>query len=975
MWTLRAQDGTDAVYYINARQADWTLGRFHKNSPNDITISRAGEGALLFIGRKHCQLNVQPINPLEKENDSDFRTDLFVSDPFMLDGAEVKSKTGTQVNKVKTKGRVQLCPGDVLTLGSGPETHIDFRVEYIAFTVCFSNMRNQAQKQVAMTESIRMIGGKVVETCTTEVTHMVCPNIKITEKVIQALLVGAHIVLPEWIHAVTAMKSEEPLPDPAKFIPSVEKNEMKKVPSSSSFARDETRAVLFKDIHFVFGSNNDPNKEFVLLAGAEMSTIRDRGVNMDKLSQNPNVRVVKDAPNPAGKLGIMKRKLKKFKRRLINNEEITRAIILCSTERYCNPIAPEPNPEGDTMQASRPCHANTLSSPPSRREVRDEVIDVDSFISRIPETQLDKSSIDACMALRIPETLPEDKNVIDLESDPKSKLETKQGPESEPTPERRTRASTRHTAEKAKSSNKTKNSAEKGTENAAETKRTPLGRGRKRVHSEAEEEVFPEGDPSETARGASALTSPPPNKAQKRNTREQSGGDEDISKATATEDADLLANETEEKAHPAATAKPDRTTAGMVEVGGPLYIKDLTKLLQISIPNHYPKLTVDTSKKEARRSASPPPQFFAPLAKSDFDNFVVPEPTLRLNIDCQNNSTTHAPGRAKPLSHSRTKIKSKPSVLDRIVDMSSELSHYEPYVAAVIQSVAMGDIPASQPMQHSQAPAEDVGASTQRRDGSRRAVLTEFAPFQPTNTSPFALPELPKGTGHNMQDGTGVGTTAQNTAKGKHNITKKKQSGGSEAVANMNIDAADIRDSVLKGGVVEDEFETLANNCWRREKTVVPSDHDTLALSMANRYYIYQTIPGNVNNDSGVKVFKKQSVAKWDRGQAHVVPHNAHVPEYDTEMLDDDTHEPTHVNHHPPEPIPVPKNVEDPWDDEGEGEGVDMGEGVTNGSSRADVAVDDSLDRNRADMRAAMAAHTATSSRAKKSNPFLKRKR
>eukprot|EP01134_Creolimax_fragrantissima_P006896 CFRG6896T1 len=351
MWSLQPQNGTGTVYHITARKRTWTVGR--QVGIADILIG----GADRTVGRHHCQLLLEAISSAD---DRDYRNDIFVSDPSYKGSELVASKSGTFVNDVRVDGKVKLSHGDVLKIGINDSL---FRVICIPIVICMSNVKPKSDLRLSLQETMRHIGGRIEKAVTTEVTHVVSPEIQVTEKIIRALLLQAHLVKPAWLIDLSALLCDAKLPDPILYLPGIQKEERKRVPLDCSFARRVERRTLFQGCLFIFGSAQAKDADFVRLGGGKVGKpLRDATRSeMEAMANDECVRFISDGNRISGKLLLIKTKIEKSGWRVIPSHEITRAIISCNTSRYCNPAVSGSLEGSDTLTASRPYHVNTVA--------------------------------------------------------------------------------------------------------------------------------------------------------------------------------------------------------------------------------------------------------------------------------------------------------------------------------------------------------------------------------------------------------------------------------------------------------------------------------------------------------------------------------------------------------------------------------------------------------------------------------------
>ncbi|NXB78901.1 NBN protein, partial [Donacobius atricapilla] len=323
-------------------------------------------GVEYVVGRKNCTILIQDDQSISRSH-----AVLTVSQPETSSSQSLSvpvltvrdtSKYGTFVNGSKLNGAsVSLQSGDRINFGVFESK---FRVEYEPLVVC-SSCLDVAQK-IALNQTIRQLGGLVVNEWTKECTHLVMVSVKVTVKTICALICARPIIKPEFFsELIRAIQSRQQLPNHESFYPPVDE------PSIGSenldLSEHHERKKIFSGKTFVFLTAKQHKKlgPAVVLGGGEVKLMTEGRKEM-ALLLSPEVCVVDVGltnSQISGSVDSMTNwtdsiltVLESKNLRAIPEAEIGLAVIFMSTEKYCNP---RKQPDSKAVPESSPASAVT----------------------------------------------------------------------------------------------------------------------------------------------------------------------------------------------------------------------------------------------------------------------------------------------------------------------------------------------------------------------------------------------------------------------------------------------------------------------------------------------------------------------------------------------------------------------------------------------------------------------------------------
>ncbi|KAJ9581977.1 hypothetical protein L9F63_003667 [Diploptera punctata] len=324
MWLLTCEKGTD--YYL-------LTGKEH-------VVGRKGGDLVLAddqsVSRKHAVIAVQydvtslgnpDIRPVVILTDCSSKYGIFVND-----GIERKVKMSNGSNKV-------LNEGDIIRFGLQWNV---WKLEYKPLVVTTSTLTPVEKKKLK--EQIVKLGGNLVSNWQDSVTHVTMSSLTLTVKVVCALAKGIHIVTPQfWEQYITAISSNEPVPDGKNFIPPLAETTLNV--NEVSFDVNENRKNLFVGKKFIFFSDHQHKNYSCMInaAGGKACRVNESEVEIENLV-HPEVIVMQysfpkqsqDSQFPDSFQQVTKY-LKSKGKRAIPESEIGLAILYCSLEKNCNP--------------------------------------------------------------------------------------------------------------------------------------------------------------------------------------------------------------------------------------------------------------------------------------------------------------------------------------------------------------------------------------------------------------------------------------------------------------------------------------------------------------------------------------------------------------------------------------------------------------------------------------------------------------
>ncbi|XP_069050897.1 nibrin [Lepisosteus oculatus] len=306
-------------------------------------------GVEYVVGRKNCPIllqNDQSISRLHAVVSVSSATSS-QSQSFTLPTLTVKdtSKYGTYVNdeRLSCDTPKVLQPGDRVTFGV---FHSKFKVENEPMVVCSSCLDSEGK--AALSQSVQLLGGRVVHSWSQECTHLVMPSVKVTIKTICALLCCRPIVTPEYFRELRkAVQLRQQPPEPAGFYPPIEEPSIS--PEELDLSARPNRKTLFQDKIFVF-LNVKQHKRLgsaVAFGGGQARLLEEGAVPLPLLASAGTCVIevgeansqVEESPSAKKWMDSIARILQRNGFRFISEAEIGLAAVYVATNMYCNPAS------------------------------------------------------------------------------------------------------------------------------------------------------------------------------------------------------------------------------------------------------------------------------------------------------------------------------------------------------------------------------------------------------------------------------------------------------------------------------------------------------------------------------------------------------------------------------------------------------------------------------------------------------------
>jgi len=200
-----------------------------------VTVGRKGTDIVVedkSVSRKHAELTVQPSQDVTNINN---QSKLLVKDC---------SKFGTFLKKERISQQ-ELVDGDQIRFGVSGSW---YQVFYKPIVICTSNI--DSALKLELLQKISKIGFLVEDFSVS--THLLMKEIRVTPKVLLALVEGIPIVSPNWIDAVLARPITDPsLPPSEKFLPPVVKEPSLDL-NEIDYTTIPSRKTIFAGRTFVF---------------------------------------------------------------------------------------------------------------------------------------------------------------------------------------------------------------------------------------------------------------------------------------------------------------------------------------------------------------------------------------------------------------------------------------------------------------------------------------------------------------------------------------------------------------------------------------------------------------------------------------------------------------------------------------------------------------------------------------------------
>ncbi|XP_052002686.1 nibrin isoform X2 [Xyrauchen texanus] len=314
-------------------------------------------GQVYVVGRKNCEILLPSDQSISRVH-----AHLTVTEQTIT--LKDSSKYGTFINgeKLETGSTRTLQPGDRLTFGVFQSK---FRLEKECVVVCSSCVNNEGK--VSLSHDVRSIGGRLINSWTPDCTHLVMPTVKVTIKMICALLCCRHIVKPEFFSVFSkAVQQKQPLPKAEGFRPPVDEPTLAKDDVDLS-ARPE-RKSLFKGKTFLFLNCKQMKRlSQAVSCGGGVSQLLEEGslplslleakstCVVDMISGNSQAVIL-----PASKKWVesVAQILHRNGLRFITESEIGLAAIHVNNQTYCNPCS---SINSESVKAKPDIAAATLS--------------------------------------------------------------------------------------------------------------------------------------------------------------------------------------------------------------------------------------------------------------------------------------------------------------------------------------------------------------------------------------------------------------------------------------------------------------------------------------------------------------------------------------------------------------------------------------------------------------------------------------
>ncbi|MBN3315278.1 NBN protein, partial [Atractosteus spatula] len=306
-------------------------------------------GVEYVVGRKNCPIllqNDQSISRLHAVVSVSSATSS-QSQSFTLPTLTVKdtSKYGTYVNdeRLSCDTPKVLQPGDRVTFGV---FHSKFKVENEPMVVCSSCLDSEGK--AALSQSVQLLGGRVVHSWSQECTHLVMPSVKVTIKTICALLCCRPIVTPKYFRELRkAVQLRQQQPEPAGFCPPIEEPSIS--PEELDLSARPKRKTLFQDKIFVFLNVKQHKRLGSAVAfGGGQARLLEEGAMPLPLLESAGTCVIEvgeansqldESPSAKKWMDSIARILQRNGLRFISEAEIGLAAVYVSTNMYCNPAS------------------------------------------------------------------------------------------------------------------------------------------------------------------------------------------------------------------------------------------------------------------------------------------------------------------------------------------------------------------------------------------------------------------------------------------------------------------------------------------------------------------------------------------------------------------------------------------------------------------------------------------------------------
>ncbi|XP_067304858.1 nibrin [Pseudorasbora parva] len=295
-------------------------------------------GQEYVVGRKNCEILLS-----NDQSISRVHANITVTEQAIT--LNDSSKYGTFINgeKLESGSTKTLQTGDKITFGVFQSK---FSLEKECVVVCSSCVDNEGK--ASLSQDVRSIGGRLVNSWTLDCTHLVMPTVKVTIKTICALLCCRPIVKPEFFSAFSkAVQQKLPLPEAKRFRPQIDEPSLAKEDVDLN-ARPE-RKSLFKGKTFLFLNSKQMKRlSLAVSCGGGVCQLLDEGSLPISLLETSSTCVVDMiSGNSQAVIPLNSKKwvdsvaqiLHRKGLRFITESEIGLAAIHVNNQTYCNPCS------------------------------------------------------------------------------------------------------------------------------------------------------------------------------------------------------------------------------------------------------------------------------------------------------------------------------------------------------------------------------------------------------------------------------------------------------------------------------------------------------------------------------------------------------------------------------------------------------------------------------------------------------------
>ncbi|XP_058824827.1 nibrin isoform X2 [Topomyia yanbarensis] len=314
MWFLQNLNST-TIYYIRPEKAKHTVSR--------------SVGELIIQGDQSISRNHAFLYP----------------EPKTLKVVDAGSRYGTFLNEAieSSKGKI---PNDV-PIELKEHDRIRFGMCQSVWQVCrveFTCITSTISVSPPLQEALRKLGGRVDDTFQRDVTRfLIMKSITTTTKLLMCLIAQIPVVKPEYFEkCVSAVETGLPFPDADRFVPEFTESYVSK--EGINFTKVPGRASLFTGLVFVFvkAKHMSLYENIINLAGGNCISPQKRKIAKSFFTE-PHVIVVQpftDSMSQPSSQAVeeLTQLVTSAGRRLIPDAEIGLAILVCSLEKYCNPL-------------------------------------------------------------------------------------------------------------------------------------------------------------------------------------------------------------------------------------------------------------------------------------------------------------------------------------------------------------------------------------------------------------------------------------------------------------------------------------------------------------------------------------------------------------------------------------------------------------------------------------------------------------